>query len=113
VIALPLFAIFFGLDILDMLAELLLVIFLSTAGFAVVGTLFSAIAVNTRTREVMLPILHFPVAIPIIIGAVQATAAIFQRQEWDVVWGWLSILIVFDVIFFIIALWTFEYIIEE
>ena len=112
-VALPLFAIFFNLDIIGVLAELVLVIVLSTLGFAVVGTLFSAIAVNTRTREVMLPILHFPVAIPIIIAAVQATSAILSREDWDVVRGWLSILIVFDIIFLIISLWTFEYIIEE
>ena len=113
IIALPLFAIFFGIDLVNVVGDLLLVILLSTLGFSVIGTLFSAIAVNTRTREVMLPILHFPVSIPIIIAAVQATAAILSGEEWDVVWGWLSILIVFDVIFLIISLWTFEYIIEE
>lgn len=112
-IMLPFFSIFFDLDILHSIGQLVLVIILSTIGFAVIGTLFSAISVNTRTREVMLPILHFPVAIPIIIGAVQATSAILQEQEWKVVWGWLKIIIAFDIIFFVVSLWTFEYIIEE
>ena len=88
-------------------------LFLSTLGFSVIGTLFSAIAVNTKTREVMLPILHFPVSIPIIICAVQATSAIFQGQEWSEIWNWLKILIVFDIIFLILAILTFEYVIEE
>ncbi|MFQ5637883.1 MAG: heme exporter protein CcmB [bacterium] len=112
-IMLPFFSIFFSLDILSSLWQLVLVIFLSTVGFAIVGTLFSAIAVNTKTREVMLPILHFPVSIPIIIGAVQGTTAVFQEQDWSVVWGWLKIIIAFDIIFFVVSLWTFEYIIEE
>lgn len=112
-IVLPLFSIFFKLSILYVFGKLWLIIFLGTLGLTVVGTLFSAISVNTKTREVMLPILHFPVAIPIIISAVQATAAVFQEQEWRVVWGWLKLILVFDIIFFIVAYFTFEYIVEE
>ncbi|MCG8604929.1 heme exporter protein CcmB [bacterium] len=112
-IILPVFSIFFRFNIMASFWPLLAVVLLSTIGFAVVGTLFSAISVNTRTREVMLPILHFPVAIPIIIGAAQSTAAIFQEQPWAVVWNFLKIVVVFDIVFFILALLTFEYIIEE
>ncbi|MFQ5603872.1 MAG: heme exporter protein CcmB [bacterium] len=112
-IILPIFSIFFDFNILDVFWELLFVIFITTIGIAVIGTLFSAISVNTKTREVMLPILHFPVSIPIIIGAVQATAAIFQGEQWGVVWNFVKIIIAFDIIFFIIAILTFEYIIEE
>ncbi len=109
----PLFAIFFDFSIIDSLGPFLLMLFLSTLGFAVIGTLFSAIAVNTKTREVMLPILHFPVVIPIIICAVQATSAIFQGREWSEIWNWLKILIAFDIIFLILAILMFEYIVEE
>lgn len=112
-IVLPLFSIFFKLSILHVLPELLMVVGLGTLGLTIVGTLFSAISVNTKTREVMLPILHFPVSIPIIISAVQATSAVLQEQEWSVIWGWTRIILVFDVIFFIVAFFTFEYIIEE
>lgn len=112
-IVLPIFSIFFDLNIIDSFFQLLAVIFLSTFGIAVIGTLFSAISVNTKTREVMLPILHFPVSIPLIIGAVQSTAAIFHGQDWSVIWGWLKILVAFDAIFLIVALLTFEYVIEE
>jgi len=110
---LPFFSIFFHLDLLGIIWPLLLVVACSTLGFAIIGTLFAAITVNTRTREVMLPILHFPVAIPIIIGAVQATAALLQGQGWDAVWGWLRMIIAFDIIFLVVSLLTFEYIIEE
>jgi heme exporter protein B len=112
-IILPVFSVFFNFNLLTFFWPLLAVVLLSTIGFAVIGTLFSAISVNTRTREVMLPILHFPVAIPIIIGAAQSTAAIFQEQPWAAVWNFLKIVVVFDIVFFILALLTFEFIIEE
>ncbi|RMD94295.1 MAG: heme ABC transporter permease CcmB [Calditrichaeota bacterium] len=112
-IVLPIFAIFFHLDILAILPVLLVIILLSTIGIAVIGTLFSAISVNTRTREVMLPILYFPVSIPIIFGAVQSTTDIFQGKSWEVIWSRLKIVVAFDLIFLIVALLLFEYIIEE
>ncbi len=112
-IATPLFAIFFDFSIVDVLGPFLLVLFLSTLGLSIIGTLFSAIAVNTKTREVMLPILHFPVSIPIIICAVQATSAVFQGHPWGEIWNWLKILIAIDVIFLILAIFMFEYVVEE
>ena len=112
-IATPLFAVFFDFSIVDSLGPFILVLFLSTLGLSVIGTLFSAIAVNTKTREVMLPILHFPVSIPIIICAVQATSAVFQGQQWGQIWNWLKILIAIDVIFLILAIFMFEYVVEE
>lgn len=112
-IALPIFSIFYDFKIINSLWPLLLVICTSTIGFAVIGTLFSAITVNTKMREMMLPILHFPISFPIILAAVQATAAIFQNKEGLEIWGWLKIVIAFDIIFFIVATLTFEYIIEE
>lgn len=112
-LVLPIFSIFFNLNIIHSIPKLLAVIFLSTIGISVIGTLFSAISVNTKTREVMLPILYFPVSIPIIIGAVQSTGAIFRDQPWSEAWGWLKIVIAFDIIFLIVALLTFEYVIEE
>lgn len=112
-IVLPVFSIFFRLDIITSFWQLLLVMLFGTIGLAAVGTLFSAIAVNTRTREVMLPIMHFPVSIPIIIGSVEGTSAVFSGQDWSVVWGWLKILVAFDVIFLVVSFLTFEFIIEE
>ncbi|MFQ6113629.1 MAG: heme exporter protein CcmB [bacterium] len=110
---LPIFSILFDLNIIHSIFKLLAVIILSTIGISVIGTLFSAISVNTKTREVMLPILYFPVSIPIIIGAVQSTGAIFQEQTWSEVWAWLKIVAAFDIIFLVVALLTFQYVIEE
>jgi heme exporter protein B len=113
VVVLPVFSIFFDLNVINSLLQILLVLILSTAGIAIIGTLFSAISVNTRSREIMLPIMYFPVFIPVIFGAVQSTKAILQEQAWSVIWGWLRIVIAFDVIFLVVALLTFEFVIEE
>jgi heme exporter protein B len=95
---------------LDKLAAVFL---LGTIGFAAVGTLFSAISVNTKTREIMLPILLFPVQIPVILSAVNASAAVLAGRSWEDIGGWLKILIAFDLIFILVCWVTFEYVLEE
>ncbi|MCL4460016.1 MAG: heme exporter protein CcmB [Chloroflexi bacterium] len=110
-ITLPFFSVFFNLPIL--MPRLLLVIFLGTVGFASVGTLFSAMAVNTRTREVMLPILLFPVVMPVIVAAVKSTGFILEDKPWSDFASWLNLLIAFDVIFLVVSFLVFEFVIEE
>ncbi|GAB4400923.1 MAG: heme exporter protein CcmB [Anaerolineales bacterium] len=86
---------------------------LGTVGFAGVGTLFSAMAVNTRAREVMLPLLLFPVAVPLIIAAVKLTAGIMDGLPAAELARWWQLLIGFDAIFFTLSFMTFDYVIEE
>ncbi len=86
---------------------------LGTVGFAGVGTLFSAMAVNTRAREVMLPLLLFPVAVPLIIAAVKLTAGIMDGLPVAELARWWQLLIGFDAIFFTLSFMTFDYVIEE
>lgn len=86
---------------------------LGTVGFAGVGTLFSAMAVNTRAREVMLPLLLFPVAVPLIIAAVKLTAGIMDGLPGAELARWWQLLIGFDAIFFTLSFITFDYVIEE
>ena len=91
---------------------LLAVVALGTLGFAAVGTLFAAVAANTRAREALLPLLLFPVLVPVIIGAVKATGESLPGTPAD---GppWLGLLIAFDAIFLALSYATFEYVIEE
>lgn len=110
---LPLFAILFNVPVLAGLDRLSLILVLATIGFAAVGTLFSAIAINTRTREIMLPILLFPVEVPVILAAVNATAATLNGRGWPAITGWIKILAAFDVIFVMVCYVTFEYVLEE
>lgn len=110
-IALPMFAVFFNLPIL--MPSLLLVVLLGTVGFAAVGTLFSAISVNTKAREVMLPILFFPIVIPVVIAAVKSTGQIFDGVSFEQSVPWINLMLAFDVIFLVVSFLSFEYVIEE
>jgi heme exporter protein B len=105
---LPVFAAFFNLPVLRLgLAPVLL---LGTAGFAAVGTLFAALAANTRAREALLPVLLLPVAVPVVIGSVKATAAVLDGTA---VGHWLGLLGAFDALFLVVGSWLFEHVVED
>lgn len=113
IFTLPVFLLFFNLEIQNAVLPLLSVLFTASLGFSAVGTLLSAMAVNTKTRDVMLPILLFPVFIPILLAAVNATRSIFLGDGWDGISTWLNIIISFDVIFLALCYILFEYVIDE
>jgi heme exporter protein B len=80
-----------------------------TVGFAAVGTLFAAMLVRARSRDVLLPILLYPITVPVIIAGVRGTAALLQGDaDLAMARAWLSLLVFFDVVFITLALWTFE-----
>jgi heme exporter protein B len=110
-IILPIFAALFDVPILN--AALWMVIVLGTIGFAAAGTLFAAMAVNTRAREVMLPILLFPIAVPVLIASTKSTAQILDGQPLFEIYAWIRLLLAFDVIFIVLALLSFEHVLEE
>lgn len=110
-IILPLFVVLFSLPFVQ--PGILLVVVLGSLGFAGVGTLLSAIAVNTRAREVMLPILLFPVVLPAIIAAVKATAGLLDGLALASWQAWLNVLLAFDVILIALSMLTFDFIVEE
>ncbi len=88
-------------------------ILLGTIGFAAMGTLLGAVAASTKMREVMLPILLFPVAIPLLMAAVKLTSGAIQAREFSEISNWFSILITYDVVFVVVAFLVFEYVVEE
>jgi heme exporter protein B len=92
---------------------LLLVILLGSIGYAGVGTLLSAMSVQTRTRDILLPILLFPVIIPVLLAAVKASSGFLDGSEFSDILLPLNILIVYDVIFVSVAFMFFENIVEE
>jgi heme exporter protein B len=112
-IILPLFSLFFNFSFTDIILPLLLVIILGTIGFVSVGTLFSAVALNTKLREVLLPILLFPIVIPVIISSVKLTGSIIEGDSILFNDSALQILISFDLIFIATCAVTFEYVLEE
>ncbi len=112
VIILPVFVILFNQSA-SALPLLVGVVVLGTIGFASVGTLFSAMAVHTRAREVLLPIMLFPVVIPVMLSAVRLTSGILDRLPFEDVSHWLVLLIAFDAIFIAASFMLFEYVVEE
>jgi heme exporter protein B len=111
IIALPIFAFLFNLNVLS--AEIIAITFLATLGFVACGTLFSALAVKTKARELVLPILFLPIIVPVIIGAVEATGLILAGESWQSISNWLLVIASFDVIFIVISFWIFNFVIEE
>jgi heme exporter protein B len=92
---------------------LLPILLLGTIGFSAVGTIVSAMTVHARAREVMLPILLFPLVLPALIAAVRLTGGVLDRQPWGEIRNWMELLVGFDVIFLVISYLAFEYVIEE
>jgi len=85
-----------------------------TLGFAGVGTLFAAMLVRAHSRDVLLPILLYPITVPVIIAGVRGTAAIFAADpNFDAAQSWLSMLIFFDAVFVTLAFWTFGPVMSE
>ena len=110
-IALPIFTLLFNLPVISL--QLVVVAILATVGFVAVGTLFSAVAVNTKARELVLPILFLPVVVPIVISAVKASALALSGEPWSRLSSWLQILGAFDIIFLVVSFLIFAYVIEE
>jgi heme exporter protein B len=108
----PIFVALFNYDLKN-IPGFALVIILGTFGFIFVGTLLSALTVNTRTREILLPVILFPILIPVILSAVTATGTLLSSGEISEIWGELQILAIYDIIFFIVAQLVFEYTIED
>jgi heme exporter protein B len=108
---LPVFAVLLNFSALSF--TLIFTIVLATLGFALVGTLFSAIAVQTRSREIMLPVLFFPVVLPVLIGAVEASTLAIGGESIVGLKRWLPLIGVFDALFLVICPWAFSIVSEE
>lgn len=108
----PVFIIFFNLSFLNIPATFLVIV-LGTLGFVALGTLLSAISTTVKTREIILPILLYPLIIPIIIAAAKATGALLNGKHLADILPWLKLLIAFDIIYISISLMMFEYVLEE
>ena len=110
-VLLPLFSALFDVGLLR--ADVLLVTVLGTVGYAAVGTLLAAVAVNTRAREVMLPILLLPMAVPALIAAVQSTMGLLDGASLAEVGNWIRLLVFYDLVIVAVSLLVFSYVVEE
>ena len=113
VCAVLLFGVWFNLDVLSNLGGLCVVMGLGAFGLSLLGTLFSMMSINTRTRGLQLPLLFLPVSIPLTIAAVYATGELVQGGGLADVSDYLTLLVVFDVVFLTVAILVFDYVVEE
>lgn len=104
--------IFYNLDLWGAFPRLLLVAFLGTVGFAALGTLFAAMTVRLRAREVLFPLLLLPLVVPVLLASVKLTEAALDGAPWGSVGHWTRLLLGFDVIFVVAGLLTFEFVLE-
>jgi heme exporter protein B len=109
----PIFIFFFNLPVSLGLAGVFLSLALGLLGFAAIGTLFAAISVRTRAREVMLPLLLLPLAVPIFIAGVKVSGRLLAGKSLGADVAWLHLMVGFDVIFLVVGWLVFEYAVEE
>ena len=110
-IVLPIYAILYNVNLWN--GGLMLTILLGSWGYVAVGTLLASMAIQARTRDVLLPILLFPVAIPVLVSSVKASQAFLAGAAWPEITPWINLLLVYDVIFTAVAFMVFDYVVEE
>ena len=104
----------FGVPLFEYPLVMTLLLFTGTLGFAAVGTLFAAMLVRTRSRAGLLPVLLYPVTVPVMIAGISGTGALVQIEpNLDMARLWVAVLVFFDVVFVTLALWTFEPLMAE
>lgn len=111
VIVLPLYSVMYNVNLFH--PGLLGIILLGSVGYVAVGTLLAAMSVQTRTRDVLLPILLFPVVIPVLVAAVKASSGFLSAAAWSEIAPWFNILLVYDLIFIAVAFMVFDFVVEE
>jgi heme exporter protein B len=108
---LPIYSALYAVNLFN--PGLLLIILLGSIGYTAVGTLLASMAVQARTRDVLLPLLLFPIVIPVLLSAVKASNGFLNGAEMAEILPSLNLLIVYDVIFTAIAFMVFDYVVEE
>jgi heme exporter protein B len=104
---------FFGADLRGTLGALLATVFLASAGFVAIGTVFAAMTARTRFAELMLPLLLLPFLVPPVIAGVQVTTRLLAGRPVSEIAGWLRILGIYDVVFFTLCLLVFPSLMDE
>lgn len=112
-VALPALALFYNLRLGDVAAPLVAIAILAAIGLVAVGTLFSAMAVNTRLAELLLPMLALPFFVPIVIAAAQATSKLLSGRPVVEIGAWLKLLLAFDIVFVAACTLAYPFTVED
>ena len=108
----PLLALLLGADLFDDPAPLALSLVLGAVGFAIVGAVFSAALIKVRSRDVLLPVIIYPLLIPLFVAGTSVTAGLLANNP-DKVWYWMGFLGIYDAAFLVVSLWIFESMVIE
>jgi len=113
-VVVPLVGLLFGAPLGSAPHYLVALLVLGTIGFAAVGTLFAAMLGRSRSRDVLLPVLLYPITVPVLIAGVRGTGAVFQGGDGlPLALAWIGMLVFFDVVFITLALWTFDVVMTD
>ena len=112
VLLLPLFSLIFGLNLWGVLAPLALVMAAGVLGFTALGTLLGGLVSTVRGKEVLLPVLLFPLMVPVLIGVVHLTSAIFAGESLSQHGDWIRLVAGFDVVFVVVSYLIFDFVTE-
>lgn len=110
-ILLPIFSLFYGQNMLNL--RLLIIIILGVGAYTSLGTLLAALSIQTRTRDVLLPVLLYPLALPILIAAVEASRGVLSGMPMKDLQSWYFLLLAGNILFIATGLMFFETILEE
>ncbi|NIO08695.1 MAG: ABC transporter permease [Deltaproteobacteria bacterium] len=113
IVVFPLFAILFNADIWTQFPSLLSIVVLGTIGFCALGALFSGLTLRARAKELLLPLILFPLIIPAILGTIRGMQIVLGARDMQELWPWINMLIAFDVIFLTVGFLIFEWVIES
>jgi len=110
----PLLVFFLDAPLLDQPGALILVLVLGAIGFAVVGTVFAATLLKVRSRDVLLPVVLYPILVPLFVAGTRVTGEILAVQpNPDALWYWMGFLGIYDAVFLVVSLWIFESMVIE
>lgn len=113
IVSLPFLFLLFDFKILGSLPYFLLVMFIGSFGFISIGTFLAALAANSKSSEMLLPLLLFPITSPILIGVVQATRIFLTSMDnFSSAFAWIQLISAYDVIFFVLCFLLIDYVLE-
>ena len=113
-VATPLLALFLDAPLFDHAGPIALVLVLGAVGFAIVGSVFAATLLKVRSRDVLLPVILYPLLVPLFVAGTKATGMLVaERPDFDIVWYWIRFLGIYDAAFLVLSLWVFEALVIE
>ena len=114
VVCVPLLAIWLNAPLFDYPLELVLVVVLGAVGISLIGSVFAATLLKVRSRDVLLPVILYPLLVPLFVAGTKTTGALVAEiPNLDMAWYWIKFLAVYDAAFLVLSLWTFESLVIE